>query len=57
MKILNERCPLQYECGRKKCIYKFRELDCRYYCGNACPGTKIPDQEARRYKKTYETKE
>lgn len=56
MKILNERCPLQYECGRKKCIYKFRELDCRYYCGNACPGTEIPDQEARRYKKTYETK-
>lgn len=30
MKIINDRCPLYDECGRKKCEYKFRELDCPY---------------------------
>ena len=45
MKIINARCPLQDECGRKKCAYQFRELDCPYYWANARPDSEIPDQE------------
>ena len=51
MKIINARCPLQDECGRKKCAYQFRELDCPYYWANARPDSEIPDQEAIRYEK------
>lgn len=51
MKIINDRCPLQDECGRKKCKYQFNELDCPYYWANARPGAEIPDQEALRYDK------
>lgn len=43
-KEINDRCPLQSECGRKKCEHKFCERDCSYYQGNARPGAEIPDQ-------------
>ena len=43
-KEINDRCPLQSECGKKKCEYKFCERDCSYYQGNARPGAEIPDQ-------------
>ena len=51
MKIINARCPLHDECGRKKCAYQFRELDCPYYWANARPEAEISDQEAIRYEK------
>ena len=44
-KEINERCPLQSECGRKKCEFKFKEAECNYYIGNSRPGYEIPDQE------------
>lgn len=44
MSNINDRCPLQSECGRKKCKYEFHERDCRYYQGNARPGAEIEDQ-------------
>ena len=43
-KEINDRCPLQGECGRKKCDHKFCERDCIYYQGNARPGAEIQDQ-------------
>ena len=43
-KEINDRCPLQGECGRKKCDHKFCERDCVYYQGNARPGAEIQDQ-------------
>lgn len=49
MKAINDRCPLQAECERKKCEFKNRELDCTYYHANARPGYEIADQEAKRY--------
>lgn len=45
IKVINDRCPLQGECGRKKCEHKFCERDCSYYQDNARPGAEIPDQE------------
>lgn len=46
MKIeINARCPLQSECGRKKCEFQYNEHDCKYYQGNARPGAQIEDQE------------
>lgn len=42
---INDRCPLQSECERKRCDYKFREKECSYYIGNARPGAQIEDQE------------
>jgi len=46
MKIeINARCPLQSECGRKKCEFQHHEHDCKYYQGNARPGAQIEDQE------------
>ena len=44
-KPINERCPLQSECGRKKCEFQFHESKCNYYIGNSRPGYEIPDQE------------
>lgn len=41
---INDRCPLQSECERKRCDYKFREKECNYYIGNARPGAEIGDQ-------------
>ena len=54
-KEINERCPLQGECGRKKCEHKFCERDCGYYQGNARPGAEIPDQ-ARAMEAEWEAK-
>jgi len=45
IKIINDRCPLQGECGRKQCEHKFHERDCAYYQGNARPGAEIEDQQ------------
>lgn len=42
---INDRCPLQSECGQKHCDYKSRERECSYYYGNARPGAQIEDQE------------
>lgn len=42
---INDRCPLQSECGQKHCDYKFRERECSYYYGNARPGAQIEDLE------------
>lgn len=41
---INDRCPLQSECERKRCDYQFREKECSYYIGNARPGAEIVDQ-------------
>lgn len=41
---INDHCPLQSECERKCCDYKFREKECNYYIGNASPGAEIEDQ-------------
>lgn len=49
MNPINDRCPLQGECERKKCEFKNRELECAYYHSNARPGYEIADQEANRY--------
>lgn len=35
MNNINERCPLSTGCGRKKCEFKFKENECKYYYGNA----------------------
>ncbi len=45
IKVINDRCPLQSECGRKKCEHKFCERECSYYQGNARPGAEIEDQQ------------
>ena len=45
IKVINDRCPLQGECGRKKCEHKFCERECSYYQGNARPGAEIEDQQ------------
>ena len=34
-KSINDRCPLQVECERKKCEYVRKELECPYYSANA----------------------
>lgn len=41
---INDRCPLQNECGRKRCDYKSREQECSYYYANARPGAEIDGQ-------------
>ena len=48
MKNINERCPLQSECGQKTCKYPRCELNCSYYDANARPGCEIEDQEELR---------
>ncbi len=45
IKVINDRCPLKSECGRKKCEHKFCERECSYYQGNARPGAEIEDQQ------------
>lgn len=42
---INERCPLQSECGRKKCEFKFKEAECDYYFSNSRPGYEIAGQK------------
>lgn len=49
MKNINERCPLSWDCERKKCEHINRELECDYYRWNATPENQIDDQEALRY--------
>ena len=44
MSNINDRCPLQSECGQKKCQYISRERYCSYYQGNARLGAEIEDQ-------------
>lgn len=41
---INDRCPLQSECEKKRCEYQFHERDCSYYQSNARPGAEIQDQ-------------
>lgn len=41
---INNRCPLQSECGRKKCEFQHHERDCKYYQGNARPGAQIEEE-------------
>ena len=48
MKDINERCPLQAECERKKCEFVKRELRCDYYSANARGELAIEDQEKLR---------
>ncbi len=53
-KSINDRCPLQVECERKKCEYVCKELECPYYSANAREGYYIYDQEAIRNRKDRE---
>ena len=47
-KSINDRCPLQVECERKKCDFIRKELECPYYSANAREGYYIYDQEETR---------
>ena len=51
-KSINDRCPLQVECERKKCEYVRKELECPYYSANARKGYYIDDQEEIRDRRT-----
>jgi len=42
---INERCPMKFECGQKKCEYHYHERDCGYYRANSRPDMEIEDQE------------
>lgn len=55
-KSLNDRCPLQVECERKKCDFVHNELECPYYSANAKDGYYIYDQEDIR-NRTYRERE
>lgn len=55
-KSLNDRCPLQVECERKKCDFVHNELECPYYSANARDGYYIYDQEDIR-NRTYRERE
>lgn len=44
-KSINDRCPLQVECERKKCDFIHTELKCPYYSVNARKDYYIDDQE------------
>lgn len=54
-KPINDRCPLQDECERKKCEFIRTELECPYYSANAREGCYIYDQEAIRDKRDRES--
>ena len=43
-KIINDRCPLQSECERKKCDFLFNEAKCPYYYANIRDGAEIEGQ-------------
>ena len=34
-KSINDRCPLQVECERKRCDFIHTEMECPYYSANA----------------------
>lgn len=53
-KSINDRCPLQVECERKKCEYVRKELECPYYSANARKGYYIDDQEEIRDRRDRE---
>ena len=44
-KIINNRCPLQSECERKKCEFLFKEAKCPYYAANVRPDYEIEGQK------------
>ena len=43
-KIINDRCPFQSECEKKKCEFLFKEAECLYYASNVRPGYEIEGQ-------------
>lgn len=45
-KIINDRCPLQSECERKKCDFLFNEAKCPYYYANINPDSEIEGQSS-----------
>lgn len=45
-KIINDRCPLQSECERKKCDFLFKEAKCPYYYANINPDAEIEGQSS-----------
>lgn len=53
-KSINDRCPLQVECERKKCEYVRKELECPYYSANAREDYYIDDQEEIRDRRDRE---
>lgn len=48
-KIINDRCPLQSECERKKCDFLFKEAKCPYYYANINPDSEIECQSTTDY--------
>lgn len=48
-KIINDRCPLQSECERKKCDFLFKEAKCPYYYANINPDSEIEGQSTTDY--------
>lgn len=48
-KIINDRCPLQSECERKKCDFLFNEAKCPYYYANITPDSEIDGQNSNDY--------
>ena len=45
MSNINERCPLQAECGKKKCSFVNNEHECVYYKTNCRPGAMLEEDE------------
>lgn len=56
-KPINDRCPLQIECERKKCDFIHTELECPYYSANARKDYYIDDQEEIRNRRDREAME
>lgn len=56
-KSINDRCPLQVECERKKCEFVKKELECPYYSANAREDYYIEDQEEIRDKRDREARD
>ena len=53
-KSINDRCPLQVECERKRCDFIHTELECPYYSANARKDYYIDDQEKIRNRRDRE---
>lgn len=53
-KSINDRCPLQVECERKRCDFIHTELECPYYSANARKDYYIDDQEEIRNRRDRE---
>lgn len=56
-KPINDRCPLQIECERKKCDFIHTELECPYYSANARKDYYIDDQEEIRNRRDRDAME